>query len=137
MDKSSPALLKNTLLANAAFSALGGVLCLAANDLLTTFMGMADGLYLYIVGAGLLIFAVDVAYTATRATIKPLSVKMIIGGDVAWVIASFLLVALMPQLFDFYGIVLIEFVALDVAIFAVLQTVGLKRMANTSGQVTA
>lgn len=137
MRNTSPALLKNTLLANAVFSSLGGILCIAANGLLTEFMGLADGLYLYIVGAGLIIFGIDVAFTATRKAINPLFVKMIIGADVAWVITSFLITALLPQLFNFNGIVLIEFIALDVAIFAILQGIGLKRVAGSSGQIAA
>ncbi len=130
MKNTSPALLKNTLLANAIFSSLGGILCITSNDLLTGFMGISDGLYLYIVGVGLIIFGIDVAFTATRKSINPFFVKMIIGADVAWVITSFLITALMPQLFSFNGIVLIEFIALDVAIFAILQGIGLQRIKN-------
>lgn len=129
--KKSPALLKNTLLANAAFSGLGGIICLIANGPLTSFMGLADGIYLYVMGAGLILFALDVAWTATRDTINPLFAKMIIGADVAWVIGSFLLTALMPQLFSLGGIILINIIALDVAIFAIVQTIGLKRIQPT------
>lgn len=128
MRNTSPALLKYTLLANAAFSGLGGILCITANGFLTEFMGISEGVYLYILGVGLIIFGIDVAFTATRKTINPLFVKMIIGADVVWIIASFLITALMPQLFGFNGIVLIQFIALDVAVFAILQGIGLQRI---------
>lgn len=128
MKNSSAALLKNALLTNAVFSTLGGIVCLTANDLLTEFMGVANGLYLYILGVGLVIFGLDVAFTATRKTLNPLFIKMIIGADISWVVASILLITLMPQLFSFTGIVLIEVVALAVGVFAVLQTIGLKRI---------
>lgn len=128
MKSSHTNFLKNTLLANAAFSGTGGLACLVVNSMLTEFIGLADGVYLYVLGAGLILFAADVAYTATRNPVNTFFVKMIIGADIAWVVGSFLLTALMPHLFSFYGIILIEFVAIDVAIFAILQSIGFKRM---------
>lgn len=127
--KSSPtSFLKNTLLANAVFSGIGGLACLVVNPVLTEFMGLADGVYLYFLGIGLILFAADVAYTATRNPMNRIYVKMIIGADIGWVVGSFLLTALMPHLFSFSGVILIEFVAIDVAIFAILQSIGFKRM---------
>ncbi|MEH6403484.1 MAG: hypothetical protein V7750_08955 [Sneathiella sp.] len=127
-------LLKNTLLVNAANSTVAGLLCLIANGPITQFMGLNDSLYLYIIGAGLVLFGLDVGYTATRNPINAKFVKMIIGADIGWVIASFLLVGLAPELFSTYGAILIEVVALSVAAFAFLQIIGLKRELNNHAQ---
>ncbi|MEP3244711.1 MAG: hypothetical protein ABJN40_11180 [Sneathiella sp.] len=127
MSLSATPLLKYTLLTNAATSAITGLLCLVANGFLTDLMGLASTIYLYIVGAGLLVFAADVYFTATKSPIKPLFVKMIIGADISWVVGSFLLTFLMPEYFTLTGIVLIEVIALGVLGFAVLQSVGLKQ----------
>ncbi|MBL4740971.1 MAG: hypothetical protein JKY12_08240 [Sneathiella sp.] len=126
--------MKNTLLVNAANSTVAGALCLIANGPISQFMGLNDSVYLYILGAGLVLFGLDVGYTATRNPINAKFVKMIIGADIAWVIASSLIVGLAPEWVSTYGAILIEVVALSVAVFAVLQTIGLKRELNNSPQ---
>ncbi len=127
MSLSATPLLKYTLLTNAATSVITGLLCLVLNGFLTDLMGLASTIYLYIVGAGLLVFAADVYFTATKNPIRPLFVKMIIGADISWVVGSFLLTFLMPEYFTLTGIVLIEVIALGVLGFAVLQSIGLKQ----------
>jgi len=127
-------LLKNTLLVNATNSTVAGLLCLIANGPITRFMGLNDSLYLYIIGVGLVLFGLDVGYTATRNPINAKFVKMIIGADIAWVIASFLIVGLAPELISSYGAILVEVIALSVAVFAALQTIGLKREIKSQPQ---
>ena len=137
MSHPATPLLKYTLLTNAATSALAGLLCIVLNGFLSELIGLSSSIYLYIVGGFLLIFAADVWFTASRNPINPLFVKMIIAADLAWVIGSFLLVLLLPELFTFTGIVLIEVIAVGVLGYAVLQTIGLKQTSAGAQRITA
>ncbi|WP_169544736.1 hypothetical protein [Sneathiella aquimaris] len=125
MSYSVNPILKNTLLLNAAFSLVSALICLIFNDFFTDLLGLNKGLYLYILGAGLIVFAIDVAYTATRDAMNLFFVKIIIGADFLWVAASFGLTLLAPHWFSVIGVLLIELIALSVLIFAILQIIGL------------
>jgi len=127
MSHPATPLLKYTLLTNAVTSMLTGLLCIILNSFLSELIGLSSSIYLYVVGGFLLIFAADVWFTVSRTPINPLFVKMIIAADLAWVVGSFLLVLLMPELFTFTGIILIEVIAVGVLGYAVLQAIGLKQ----------
>ncbi|MEH6474177.1 MAG: hypothetical protein V7727_00750 [Sneathiella sp.] len=134
MTKTSSDLLKKTLLTNATVSILGGLICLVANGPLTDLMGLDSTLYLYICGAGLVLFGLDVGYTALRAIENTLYIKFIITADILWVAASIALLSLAPHWFSIEGAVIIEAVAFMVAIFAVLEVVGFRKMTHASFQ---
>ena len=126
-DKSN--LLRNTLLINAGSSLLFGGAALAFADPLAQWTGIASWI-LYVLGAGLVLFAADVAWTATRDPINPLFAKAIIAADVAWVAGSGLSLLLFSDRLTTLGQWSIELIALAVAAFAVLQTVGLRRLGD-------
>ena len=126
-DKSN--LLRNTLLINAGSSLLFGGAALAFADPLAQWTGIASWI-LYVLGAGLVLFAADVAWTATRNPINPLFAKAIIAADVAWVVGSGLSLLLFSGRLTVPGQWTIELIAIAVAVLAILQTVGLRRLGD-------
>lgn len=122
-------LLRNTLLINAGTSLLTGGAALAFADPLARWTGMAEWI-LYTLGVGLVLFAADVAWTATRKKINPLFAKLIIAADVAWVVGSGLSLLLFQNRLTVEGSWMVELLAIAVAVLAAVQTVGLKRLAD-------
>ena len=127
MKDTSSHLLKNTLLINAVFSLTCGLACLIFADYLSRLTAIPSWI-LYALGVGLLIFAADVALTATRTPLNPLFAKIIIGADIAWVVASVAVLIFFGSHLTLSGQVLIELVAIAVAVLATVQAVGLRQM---------
>ncbi|MZR31996.1 hypothetical protein [Sneathiella litorea] len=122
-------LLRNTLLINAGTSLLTGGVALAFADPLARWTGIAPWI-LYTLGVGLVLFAADVAWTGTQKNINPLFARLIIAADVAWVVGSGLSLHLFQDRLTTEGSWVVEILAIAVAVLAVLQTVGLKRLGD-------
>jgi len=123
----APALLRSTLLANAAFSLVCGVLLVALASPLKAVFGLPAGWPLLLIGFGLLPFAVLVGITARQPTPKRSYVLGFAVADVAWVLASVLVLVLAWEMISPLGRSLIAGVALVVAGFAHLQFLGVGR----------
>ncbi len=113
--------LKRALLSNAAFSSISGFSMLVFSAPLSQLIGLSQPVPLRLIGAGLLLFAGSIIWTATRPSIPAKAVRAIIWQDWAWVAASAVVILL--QAFDLsnIGYFLIAGVAAIVALFAVLQ----------------
>ena len=122
--------LKRVLLGNAIFSTVSGLSLLLFTDPIAAFMNIGMPSILMWLGVGLLLFAGLVAYHATRPTINAKQVQSIIIQDWAWVAGSAGI--LLFQLFNlsFWGYALVADVAVVVAVFALLQSRNLKRIAS-------
>jgi hypothetical protein len=123
-DKS---LLKTTLLANAGFSTICAAICLSIATPLARFIGLEEPLILTVLGIGLLTFAVDLAWTATRPRINRSFTTIIIAADIGWVLGSAVLLIFFSDILSVNGQLLIELIALMVAGFATVQIVALRR----------
>lgn len=121
--------LKNALLFNAACSALLGAALLLAPDVLATLMGELSSLLLKILGVALLFFAAAAAFVATREPVSPGLARMITVADLAWVLATPVVMLLGSSWLSFWGQVLLLDVALLVAFCALCQWRGLQRQA--------
>ncbi|MEH6526783.1 MAG: hypothetical protein V7723_11980 [Sneathiella sp.] len=131
MKDTSSHLLKTSLLINAVFSATSGVACLLFADSLSPWTAIPSWI-LYSLGVGLLIFAADVAVTATRDPLNPLFAKIIVGSDIAWVVASVGVLIFFGAQLTLAGQLLIELVAIVVAVLATVQAVGLRQMRDAA-----
>lgn len=131
MKENPSQLLKTALLINATFSFGCGLVCLLFADFLSPWTAIPTWI-LYCVGAGLLIFAADVAVTATRISIRPFSAKLIIGADVGWVLASVGILIFFGSHLTLPGQLLIELIAIAVAVLATVQAVGLRQMRDAT-----
>lgn len=113
---------------NAAFSLTVGLILLfaaeSAAEVLFAETANWQPTLLRFLGAGLLIFACDLFLMASNRFISRGQVLLISGMDAGWVLGSIFLLAFGGDLFSNSGVMLIEIVALFVAIFAIGQYVG-------------
>lgn len=116
------------LLGNATFGVLSAFICLLWAQPLATALGFTSPLSLVVVGVGLLLFAAELAWIAIRKPADRRVLTIIFGLDVAWVIASaiILLTGWLPL--TTAGMWTIITVADIVAVFAVLEFIGLRRL---------
>lgn len=126
-------ILRRALLANAIFSGFSGLALWLAAATIAGWLGSVDTALVRSLGPGLLLFAGWVAWTATRRSIPLTEVRLIIGADVAWVVASMLLLALAAEPLSRLGWWLVMGVAEIVAAFAGFQYYGLRTMTRRTG----
>jgi hypothetical protein len=120
----SPSLLSRTLEANAAFSAISGVALIALAIAGTEGFGVPPWM-LGIVGAGLVPFAWIVHLAARRP--ERMLVRLIIGADVAWVVAAAVILLGFPGTMSPTGSIALALASLVVADLAIMQYVGMRR----------
>ncbi len=126
-------LLLRALRMNAYFSGISGLLLLSAAPWITAQLGLADSLPVYAVGVLLGLFALQLARIVRSRDIKTLEIVGIIGGDIAWVLASAILIALFYRSMTAAGILLVDAVALVVLFFAIQQIRGLRALRESGG----
>lgn len=121
--------LQNVLYANVTFSTACAVALFAATDLFVSHVLSVPPLVFQVLGIGLCAFALFV-YMAARAA--PLSRKLVTSifiADVLWVLATPVLLIVMTERIPPLGELFIVEIAVVVAIFAILEWKGLKRLA--------
>lgn len=135
MTARSDRLLRRTLWGNAVFSVISGavlVACAAPFAAWATHEPMSvAGLDLAVVfellGLGVVAFGVICGWAASRQTLPRGWSQAILAADIAWVVASALVLAL-PASWTVAGIAGIAVVALIVADLAILEYLGLRRL---------
>ena len=125
LKDSSAAKLRKAIQANAIFSAAGGLLIVIAEPLGLDWLGL-EGIAIWPVGAMLLAFSVYLFYLSRNSRVPGTLVQGVIFGDWAWVGGTALLVYLKANLFSGFGVFLLLDVAAIVAVFAIMQTRGLR-----------
>jgi hypothetical protein len=121
-----PSFLRWALLADAGISGATGLLMSLGAGLLEGLLGVPAALLRY-AGVSLLPFSAFVAYVATREQLPPPGVRVVIACNALWAAASILLLPsgwIAPTLL---GHAYIVAQAVGVAMFGVLQYVGLRR----------
>lgn len=126
------ALIRRTLKINAAFSALGGLLMLDFAEAITRSMGSFPVLITQVVGAALVLFALDVLWVATRKTLSATFVKLIYAADVAWVLATPVVMMVFQNQLSLWGHLLLVDVAIAVLAFAWFEGKGLRQQPATA-----
>jgi hypothetical protein len=125
-SEASAGLLRKALLGNALFSTLSGLAILFAQGWLLRILGLSNNVSLSILGIVLIVFAAALVVNARRRKVKTSDAWMAILMDVAWVIASYVLIFVVP--FSTGGKWVVGAVAELVLLFAVLQFMGIRRM---------
>jgi hypothetical protein len=121
--------LRRALQANALFSLATGTAFVVASGSIARFMGAeVPSALVLIVGLGLLPFGYIVYRLTAQAAISSGAARSVTLMDVSWVIGSFLLLLLGWSLFTVAGRWFIGLQAEAVATFALLQTMGLRRL---------
>lgn len=123
---SDDTLLHTALKWNAAFSATSAILMVVGAGWLAAELGLPGPLPIYIVAAFLLVFALALGNIVRTREYRNWEISSIIIGDLVWVAASAVLVAIFFDALTTTGLLLVDAVALIVLIFAIQQIRGLK-----------
>lgn len=111
---------------NAVFSAISAAMLLLAGRWVAVQLGLAGPLPVYITSGLLLLFAMQLWNIVRKRAIRSMEIAGIIFGDLAWVAASVVLLALYHSSMTTAGVLLVDMVALAVLYFAVQQFRGLR-----------
>ncbi|MDX1663310.1 MAG: hypothetical protein R3272_05920 [Candidatus Promineifilaceae bacterium] len=120
-------LLRAALRANALFSAVSGLAFVGLAAPLAAWTGVGVSGVFAVIGAGLLPWGAFLFLAARAVRLRPLA-RLAIAGDLLWVLGSVLVLATRPVALTAAGIWAIILVADVVALFAVAQYVGLRRL---------
>ncbi|UYN95017.1 MAG: hypothetical protein KIT25_23885 [Enhydrobacter sp.] len=136
MNATSDRLLRCTLWANAAFSVLSGLglavfatpfAAAAAREPIEV-LGLDFALVIRLLGLGVVAFGVLCAWIASRPKLPEVWARAVFAADLAWVAGSVLVLAL-PASWTLAGVIGIVVLALIVADLAILEYLGLRRLA--------
>jgi len=127
----SNSLLRHTLRANGVFSGLSGLLFTLAAASITRFIGLPWPAVLIVVGLSLIGYAASLFIASNRAEVDRRAVAVFIALDVAWVVGSGLLLVTAWVPFTAAGKWAIVIIADVVALFALVQVYGLRRMGRS------
>jgi len=121
--------LRASLRANAAFSALSGVILAIANGAIATLLGEVHPLLVLLVGVQLLFFAGLLVWLASRSEIPASLAVGVVVADLLWVFATILVVYI--DVLTRSGEALATVLAGIVLVMAILQSIGIRRMGTT------
>ena len=122
-----PRLLRRTLRANALVSTVNGIACLIGAGFLASLIGIGSPVPIFVLGLGLLVFALIVFNVSTQHPINRRTIHLIFIGDVVWVVASVIVLVFDPFAFTTAGRWLVVATGDIVLGFAILEGVGLYR----------
>jgi len=123
------AFLRAALRGNAAFSTLSGLAALVFAGPLAPWLGVPDAApWLRALGVGLVAFAAGLVWLASREEVPSGTAWGVVAADLGWVLGTVPLVAadLLSRPGDWLAVGIADFVLL----FAVLQAVGIRRLAG-------
>lgn len=127
-------LLTTALTANAVFSGLSGLVLTIGAGPMSHWLGIPTWISIA-AGLGLVLFSVQVAMTARDP--QPQAVRVVIAGDVVWVVLAIMLMAVFPEAMSSEGVVALVVVTGAVATFALLQWLGLRTAFRVGGSAVA
>ena len=128
-------LLRNALRANACFSALSGCTLLAFSGSLAPWLGAPDAALLTGLGLNLAVFAGLLVLLASRPVIRRGLALTVVWLDLGWVAGS--AVVLLAGVLTTAGAWSVALVADVVLAFALLQYLGVRRLAPLAAQASA
>lgn len=126
LTKPSSSLLKKTLLANALFSDLCGVIMLLGAATIAPLIGLNSPMILAFIGIDLMVYGVWLFFTARRAEPNLTLAKIAVAADVAWVIGAAIVIWL--GVLNTTGNLILAGVTDVVLLFAILQWAGIRRL---------
>jgi len=118
--------LRRSLLANAAFSGLSGLVFLAATQPLAAFLGLSEPWTLTVVAVSLLLFAGGLFLNARRPVVRRAEAWAAVALDFGWVLGSGIVI--WTGVLSVPGNWAVAAVADVVLLFAILQVVGLGKL---------
>ena len=123
-------LLKNTLFGNSAFSFISGIAFLLFSKAIAGFLGLSASWIILALGVGLIVYGIEIYLAARAESVNTGIAKFAVYADLAWVLGSAVLIFANLVPFTTAGKWAIAIIADIVLIFAILQYVGLRRLAR-------
>lgn len=124
-------LLRRALLGNAVFSGVSGLALALAAGPLASLMGLPSPLILIVVGLGVLGYAAIVFRISTRPSISRAEAIFTVIADSSWVVGSLVLLLTGWVSFTPTGKWLVAIAADIVAVFALMQFIGFRRLGDS------
>ncbi len=125
-------LLRSTLRGNVIFSVVSGLFFAFAAGPVAAFIGIPARIELLVIGIILFPFAYIVLRIANGEPLDKKAVKAIIGMDIAWVIASYVFLFAAWSMLTAGGRWFVALQAGAVFLFALFQSIGLRRIQRNS-----
>jgi len=122
--------LANVLKANAVFSTVSGLIFIFFASSVAHFIGLENPVFLIGIGVTILFFSVYVYKVATMDTLNTKLVWVIIELDILWVVGSVILLLTNIVSLTTLGQWAIGLTAEIVAVFAILEYVGLRKASS-------
>lgn len=130
----SDRLLRKSLATNGFFSIVTGAVGAIFSSSISEFMGV-NQVVLVIVGVGVFLFGVGILMDARRPELNLVQARLTVIADVVWVVAAAVLVVVFADLMTTGGNTLLALISVPVAIFAVMQWLGLRRAGSEFTEV--
>jgi hypothetical protein len=131
---SEKSFLQRALLGNAAFSGLSGLVMVLAAGAISQFLGIANPLPLIVAGIVLTLYMPILVWLANQSPVPVHFAWAVIALDILWVIGSLVLIFTNLVPLTIGGKWAVAITADIVALFALLQYVGLRRQqSDTKG----
>lgn len=127
ISTSGKSFLQRALLGNAAFSGVSGLVMVLAAGSISEFLGLGNPVILVITGVLLLLYMPILVWLATQSPVPGHFAWEVIALDLLWVIGSLVLIFTDLVPLTTGGKWAIAITADIVALFAILQYVGLRR----------
>lgn len=128
MGTENQSLLKRALTGNGLFSILTGLIAAVYAKSLGDLMGL-NPVVLMVVGAGVVGFGIVTLMNARTQPINLVLAKSTVVADIAWVVAAAVIIAI-PELLTTEGRLLLGAISVVVGLFAVVQTIGIRRIGS-------
>ena len=119
--------LQRAVLGNAVFSGISGLIMVLAADALSQYLGLGSPIILTVVGIVLLLYMPILVWLANKSPVPMHFAWEVIALDVLWVLGSVLLIFTDLVPLSIGGKWTVALIADIVALFAILQYVGLRR----------
>ena len=127
MNTQNHSLLLQALRLNAYFSGISSIAMFATGPWIAAQLGLANAMHVYVIAGFLILFSLQLGNIVRTGVIRRWEIAAIIGGDLAWVIGTVVLVAVYFESLTTIGLLLVDLVALAVLFFAIQQIRGLRR----------
>ena len=130
MVTNNSSLLKNALFIDSVTSFLIGIACLLFSKAVASFLGVSASWIILALGVGIIVYAIEV-YLGARAEPVHMGIAMFAAyGNLVWVLGSAVLIFANLVPLTMAGKWAIAIAADIVLVFAILQHIGLRRVAQ-------
>jgi len=130
MSTNNSSLLRNALYGNSAFSFTSGLAFLLSSKAIAAFLGISASWVMLALGVGLVLYGVEIFMGARSQPVHTGIARFAVYADFAWVALSAALIFTNLVAFTTAGKWAIAIVADIVLVFAILQFMGVRRLAG-------